>query len=47
VAHCHRGRGGLYRRVGDPAHAQADLTTARAMYREMGMTHWMEALETG
>jgi tetratricopeptide (TPR) repeat protein len=47
VAHCHRGRGGLYRRVGDPAQAQADLTTARAMYREMGMTHWMEALETG
>ena len=27
--------------------AQEYLTTARAMYGEMGMTHWLEKLETG
>ena len=42
VAHCHLGLGKLYRRTGDRAKAQEHLTTATAMYREMGMTFWLE-----
>src|SRR5262249_54158571 len=45
VAHCHLGLGKLYRRVGDRAKAQEHLTTAAAMYREMGMTFWLEKAE--
>jgi tetratricopeptide (TPR) repeat protein len=42
VAHCHLGLGKLYRRTGDGAKAQEHLTTAATMYREMGMTFWLE-----
>ena len=42
VAHCHLGLGTLYRRTGDDAKAQEHLTTATTMYREMGMTFWLE-----
>jgi hypothetical protein len=42
VAHCHLGLGRLYRRTSDTAKAQEHLTTASAMYREMGMSFWME-----
>jgi class 3 adenylate cyclase/tetratricopeptide (TPR) repeat protein len=42
VAHCHLGLGKLYRRTGDGAEAQEHLTTAATMYREMGMTFWLE-----
>jgi tetratricopeptide (TPR) repeat protein len=45
VAHCHHGLGWLYRRVGNPGQAEEHLTTATAMYGEMGMTHWLETLE--
>jgi DNA-binding NtrC family response regulator/tetratricopeptide (TPR) repeat protein len=45
VAHCHLGLGKLYRRAGDQAGAEARLTTACAMYREMGMTFWLEKAE--
>src|SRR5262249_48975518 len=45
VAHCHLGLGTLYRRTGDPSKAQEHLTTARTMYREMGMTFWLEKAE--
>jgi tetratricopeptide (TPR) repeat protein len=45
VAHCHRGLGRLYRRTGDGAKAQQYLTTASTMYREMGMTFWLEQAE--
>jgi tetratricopeptide (TPR) repeat protein len=44
VAHCHAGLGRLYRRTGDPRQAQEHLTTASAMYGEMGMTSWLEQL---
>jgi class 3 adenylate cyclase/tetratricopeptide (TPR) repeat protein len=47
VAHCHLGLGRLYRRTGHPEQAQEHLTTATAMYREMGMTYWLEKLEKG
>jgi class 3 adenylate cyclase/tetratricopeptide (TPR) repeat protein len=42
VAHCHLGLGKLYRRTGKREQAQEHLTTATTMYREMGMTYWLE-----
>jgi hypothetical protein len=42
VAHCHLGLGKLYRRTGDRAKAAKHLTTAATMYRDMGMTFWLE-----
>jgi hypothetical protein len=45
VAHCHLGLGTLYRRAGDHVKAQEHLTTAVTMYREMGMTFWLEKAE--
>ncbi len=37
--------GKLYRRTSKRQEAQAHLTTATTMYREMGMTHWLEQAE--
>jgi class 3 adenylate cyclase/tetratricopeptide (TPR) repeat protein len=45
VAHCHLGLGKLYRRTGQREQAQEHLTTATTMYREMGMTYWLEKAE--
>jgi tetratricopeptide (TPR) repeat protein len=45
VAHCHLGLGKLYGRTGDRQQAQEHLTTATAMYREMGMRFWLEQAE--
>ena len=45
VAHCHLGLGSLYGRTGYPAKEQEHLATARAMWREMEMTSWLEAAE--
>jgi tetratricopeptide (TPR) repeat protein len=45
VAHCHLGLGRLYRRTGDHVKATEHLTTAATMYRDMGMTFWLEKLE--
>ena len=45
VAHCHFGLGKLHRRRGNREQAQERLTTAMAMYREMGMTYWPEQAE--
>jgi tetratricopeptide (TPR) repeat protein len=42
VAHCHLGLGKLHRRTDDEAKAKQHLTTAATMYREMGMTFWLE-----
>jgi class 3 adenylate cyclase/tetratricopeptide (TPR) repeat protein len=42
IAHCHLGLGTLYRRTGDHAKADEHLTTAARMYREMGMSFWLE-----
>ena len=44
-SHCHLGLGKLYRRTGKREQAQEHLTTATTMYREMGMTYWMEKAE--
>jgi tetratricopeptide (TPR) repeat protein len=45
VAHCHLGLGTLYRRTGQREPAQAYLTTATAMYREMDMQLWLMQAE--
>jgi hypothetical protein len=45
VAHCHLGLGKLYRRTGKREQAQKHLSTATTMYREMGMTYWLEKAE--
>jgi tetratricopeptide (TPR) repeat protein len=45
VAHCHHGLGTLYRRTGKREQAQEHLPTATTMYREMGMTYWLEQTE--
>ncbi len=45
MAHCHVALGRLYRQTGKREQAQEHLTTARAMYGEMGMTYWLEKLE--
>jgi class 3 adenylate cyclase/tetratricopeptide (TPR) repeat protein len=45
VAHCHLGLGKLYRRTDKREQAQEHLATATTMYREMGMTYWLEKAE--
>jgi hypothetical protein len=42
VAHCYLGLGKLYRRTGKREQAREHLITATTMYREMGMTYWLE-----
>ena len=44
-AHCHLGLGKLYRRTGRPDEARAELATAVAMLREMGMAFWLPEAE--
>jgi hypothetical protein len=45
VAHCHLGLGKLDRRTGKREQAREHLTTATTVYREMGMTYWLEKAE--
>jgi tetratricopeptide (TPR) repeat protein len=45
TAHCHLGLGKVYRRTGDRVKADGHLATASTMYREMGMTFWLEMAE--
>jgi hypothetical protein len=45
-AHCHLGLGKLYRRIGRPDEARAELSRAVAMLREMGMAFWQPEAET-
>jgi tetratricopeptide (TPR) repeat protein len=45
VAHCHFGYGKLYRRTGSRTRARKHFATATAMYRDMGMTYWLEQAE--
>ena len=46
VAHCHSGLAVLYRRQGKLQQADEHFSTATTMYREMGMTYWLEKAET-
>ena len=45
IAHCHLGLGKLYHRTDKREQAQEHLATATTMYREMGMTYWLEKAE--
>jgi tetratricopeptide (TPR) repeat protein len=45
VAHCHLGLGKVYLRTGAREQAQEHRATATTMYRNMGMTHWLERAE--
>jgi len=45
VAHCHLGLGKLYRRADKRDQAHEHLATGTTMYREMGMTYWLDKAE--
>ena len=45
VAHCHLSLGRLFQREAKWERAHEHLTTAMAMYREMGMRYWLEQVE--
>lgn len=45
IAHCHLGLGKLCQRTGEREQAREHLTNATTMYREMGMTYWLEKTE--
>ena len=42
VAHCHTSLARLCRKTGDRSAAEAHFATAAALYRAMGMAHWLE-----
>jgi class 3 adenylate cyclase/tetratricopeptide (TPR) repeat protein len=44
-AHCHRGLGTLYGKIGRPDPAHAELSTAIALYRAMEMSFWLAQAE--
>jgi Flp pilus assembly protein TadD len=44
-AHCHRGLGTLYARIGQRAHARTELATAIDLYRTMDMMFWLPQTE--
>jgi tetratricopeptide (TPR) repeat protein len=46
VARCHAGLAGLYTRAGKSAEADEHVQIATRMYREMGMTFWLDGLES-
>jgi class 3 adenylate cyclase/tetratricopeptide (TPR) repeat protein len=46
VARCHAGLAKLYRRTGKQQEAEEHLSIATTMFREMGMTYWLEKAET-
>jgi tetratricopeptide (TPR) repeat protein len=45
LAHCHLGLGMLYRTVGRPDEARAELAAAAELYRAMGMAFWLPKAE--
>jgi hypothetical protein len=45
AAHCHRGLGTLYAKIGHREQAHAELSTAIELYRAMAMTFWLPEAE--
>ena len=45
VAHCRLSLARLCRRTGKREQAQQHVATATTMYRDMGMTYWLEQAE--
>ena len=46
VAHCHRDLGTLYAQIGESEQAHIALSMAIALYRDMGMTFWLERTDS-
>src|SRR4029450_12980319 len=46
-AHCHRGLGTLYARIGQREQARAALSAAIELYQAMEMTFWLPQTEAG
>jgi len=44
-AHCHRGLGTLYARLGQCEQARPELCAALDLYRAMAMTFWLPQVE--
>jgi tetratricopeptide (TPR) repeat protein len=44
-AHCYRGLGTLYARIGRPAQARVELSAAIELYHTMDMTFWLPQAE--
>ena len=44
-AHCHRGLGTLYARIGQREHTRTELATAIDLYRTMDMMFWLPQTE--
>jgi tetratricopeptide (TPR) repeat protein len=44
-AHCHRGLGTLYAKIGRREQAHSELSTAIELYRAMAMTFWLPQAE--
>jgi hypothetical protein len=44
-AHCHRGLGTLYARLGQPEQARSALSAAIDLYRSRDMTFWLPQAE--
>jgi hypothetical protein len=45
VTHCHLGLGRLFRRTNERVKTEEHLARATEMYREMGMSFWLEKAE--
>jgi transposase-like protein len=45
VAHCHRGLGTLYAKIGQQEQARAELSIAIELYKAMDMTFWLPQAE--
>ncbi len=45
VAHCHAGLARVCHRTGKPDQEREHFVAATTMYREMGMTYWLEKAE--
>jgi hypothetical protein len=45
AAHCHRGLGTLYAKIGRLEQARAELSAAIQLYRAMAMTFWLPQAE--
>ena len=45
IAHCYRGLGTLYAKIGRLEQARAELATAIDLYRAMAMTFWLPQAE--
>jgi hypothetical protein len=46
IAHCHLGLGTLHAHLGNSEQANERAGRAMSMYREMGMTYWLERATT-